>query len=531
MMDCIYKKIEFLYSKVVIRVTLCCSLFFFSLLFLLSISVTSDITITTDLAPYQYPDNSHLYLLIILPVFVMTFYKLKDIKISRKRLDTLQWELTILFSFIIFIFFGFAYADPEICLLIARTIAGEADAFELTSIYIGKYPHQSFFCLYECLYAGLFKKTDFIIYQLVSVVLFSGCIYLLRYIFEKIMKDDYTSFIDLALMFFVPGWLIAEFTYNDIHSLFFSVLSIYLFLKYSEKWSAIVFASYLMAIGCSLRSNNLILLIAFIVIEMYEEKNIRVIVFLVLSILCFKINNTLAYEYLITRFPDILNNAVNLPATRWLYIGLTESKTGAGWWAPDTANIVDYSSGKEQINNLLHQQMKEHFDHPLGFLSFQIRKMANGYTIPDYETLDAFRHKESLWKTPGIKAFLYNRNIAYQVLYEILNAFQSLLYFGNILYLALKKDKIKHHIFGIVFFLGNVLFYFFWEIKARYILPSTIFIIPTGVVGYQLLAKKINKKIILMYITLIPTLIFISQLIMKQVMTAENLSKLNSLVR
>ena len=163
--------------------------------------------------------------------------------------------------------------------------------------------------------------------------------------------------------------------------------------------------------------------------------------------------------------------------------------TGAGWWSPETG--LSFEPAEEGIRNILGEWVK----HPLSFVTFELRKFTNGITIPDFEALDAYRHKESIARNAlWFKYFIYDRNEVYQVIFWILNLFQSLLYAGNCLYLALKKEKTRRELFGIIFFVGTSCFHSFWEIKARYFIMAMMMVVPTAVIGFELLTDKINRK-------------------------------------
>lgn len=490
----------------------------------MSIAVTSDITCTTDLAPYQYRDFPAIHLIVVIPIITLLFYKMREVKINEIVVNRIHIAMCLFTVILVAAFYGFAFADPQRCLYSARAIMGDKEHINILTWYLGKYPYQSAFILYESLFVFLFGNLDFIVFQITSVFMYAFILLFIRKIYRDVLINEYNPVVDLALILFLPGWLVSEFSYNDIHSLFFCVLSIYLYTKKNSSSFVRMTSAALMGFGCVLRSTNLILLIAFVIFEMLGKKKLNILIYTAISIVVFKLTALLTYNYIVGMFPQVLELAMDYPITRWFYIGLSESKTGAGWWAPDTA-IND-----SQITSIFMERLKYLANNPIAFAGFQMKKIANGYTMADYEAIDAFRHKGCLVReTTAMKSFLYDRNLLYRILFFALSICQSLLYFGNILFLTLKKEKTKENMFGLIFFIGNVLFFTVWEIKARYLIPAIMFTIPTGVFGYQLLANRINKKIVYRYTVCIPLIFAISCIIGVMLFDGENALKLQNL--
>ena len=473
-------------EKTIIKLTSIFALFFFSLFFILSISVTTDITWTEDLAPYSYRDFPIVHFICI-AIVIYIFTKVKK-KNGAKENTKLISSMCLLMSLLTIIFMGYMQADPMKCLTIAEEMQGIQRGHSYFLDYMRCYPIQSFYILYVGIFVKLFGSVDFIAIKVVSIIMYACILKMLHRIFSEEMGKEYSWYADLAMVFFLPGWMVSEFGYNDIHAMFFAMSSVYL-LHYKKNAMRLIPAIFLMAIACAIRSNLLIFVIAFLLI-FTDQKNFRThLLWVVGSLLIYRLFSQSAYAYIAGRYPEITVNRPYVNLSRWILIGLSDSMTGAGWWSPETG--LSFEPAEEGIRNILGEWVK----HPLSFVTFELRKFTNGITIPDFEALDAYRHKESIARNAlWFKYFIYDRNEVYQVIFWILNLFQSLLYAGNCLYLALKKEKTRRELFGIIFFVGTSCFHSFWEIKARYFIMAMMMVVPTAVIGFELLTDKINRK-------------------------------------
>ena len=520
------KQIPLFLNTWILRLTKWVGMFFFLFFFLLSISVTSEITWTTDFAPYHYADFPILHLA-FLP-FLIWFLGTHKIELkSEKMQKRLQTAVLVFFLVSTVVYYGYVYADPMYCLTSARELAGvpvpEAD--KTLAHYIHLYPIQSFYVWYLSIYVKLFGSFDVIAYKLASICLYSISLVEVRQLLKSWMKEDYSVLADLCLVLFLPGWMVSEFGYNDVHSFFFVISGIYLYeTKAKEKKWIFPASALLMAIGCGMRSNHLILLIAYGVVLLFKTSFLQILLLYGCFFAFYKGIGWNSYEMILSKFPEIADKTLQYPLSSWISIGLNTSDTGAGWWAPDVA-VPDASASES-----LKETVSYWLCHPLEFLVFEIRKYANGYTMPDFETFDSYRHKGSLWRNSlALKSFLYDRNIWYQIIFFIFNIGQSLFYAGNFLYLYLKKEKTRAGCFGIIFFIGTALFHSFWEIKSRYLVMSIVLAVPTAAAGLILAAKYFKKEHIKKYLCLVPVILILSIILQGILFTDANAEKLSQL--
>ena len=470
------------YNEVVVNTTSIFCIIYLFIIYLINIGVTSDITYTTDYSPYQYLDIPLMHLC-MLPIITFFITKFQKINIEEKIINRLFIGISIITFITLGIYSGFLFADPEYSMNAARGFMGNEKYKSFSSTYPASYPYQSAYIIYLMPICKIFGYFDYLIITLSSVILFTASLYLIRKVFKILLDDEYNKTIDLSLIFFIPGWLLSEFGYNDIPGLFFTILGFYLYLTSKESKKKIILSILITSIGLAIRKNYLILLIAFFIITLFDKENKKSILYFIGSIVLYKIIASGSYEILKMMNPEILNFEKNYETTRWLYIGLSESDTGAGYWAPNTAV-------SENVNNLFSERIGELLSNPIETMSFFLKKLANTYSAPDYDTIDAFRHKDTLIINREMtKNFFYNRNMAYSFVYFILNLFQPLIYVGNILYILLNKKKTTKKCFGLIFFTGLLLFYTIWEVKARYVLIGTLFLIPTAVIGLQEIEK------------------------------------------
>lgn len=517
------------YNEVVVHATsIFCTVYLFAILIII-IGITSDMTFTTDHAPYQYKDYPFFYLLAI-PLVIYAIKKVADkVHIHVDYKIALIVMMTIQFI-IIGIYAGGLYADPAYCLYAARGILGEERSRFYSVNYIAAYPYQSAYIIFLSLFYKFFGYFDFLIYKLCCVLMYGWTLYFIGQVFRFFLKEEYTGIIDLALVLFLPGWLIIEFGYNDIPGLFFTVLGFYCLIKSDGKYGAGLLAAILTGIGLSLRSNYLILFLAFTFASIPKENKKSIFLFFIETLIIYKLINNGAYAYVNYIFPEIKKNEWDYPVTRWLYIGMQQSTTGAGYWALDTA--VDSGSGQ-----LLAERMKEFAKKPTELLRFMTLKMANTYSMPDFEGFDSFRYKNTLFINGlAAKSFLYLRGTLYDAIYKLLDIFHVILIVGNLSWLFTEKKKDPGKMFGFIYFIGVALFYTAWEIKARYIVFGILFLIPTGILGIKkLVEKEYNKKEIMTIVLITIVIIFLSfiarDVIVNDPDNIEKVSNVNNLMK
>lgn len=486
-MEKIKKFIDNYYSKIVVVSTTIICILAFLLCYISSIAVTSDLTITSDIAPYQFKDYPILHIL-LLPLILIFITKLYDKKIDEKHIKYLMIDVCFLVSLIMMIFGGFLFADPSYSIYTARAIVGNHKYDSFLMLYPARYPYQSTYIWFLTLFTKSFGYFDFYALKIAEVVMYFFSLNYIKKIFENFFEKEYSWLIDVSLILFIPLWLTSEFAYDDIPGLLFVVLGIYIYQNKNSKLSFAV-STILTGLGIAIRNNYLILLIAFCIVMFADKKKLRTILFLALTILTYKGISYISYAGLKMLCPEIVNMEQNYPITRWLYIGLSESETGAGYWDIKTAL-------GEESRTLLMERLQYFMKEIPQTLRFFAIKLANAYTSPDYDALDGFRHKDTTFFNLSLfKGFLYDRNLGYQIVLWVFNLFQSLIYAGNALFLLLDRNRNIKKYFGLIYFTGIFLFYIPWEIKARYVIVAVLFVIPTAVLGFYYLSKiKFTKK-------------------------------------
>lgn len=486
-MEKIKKFIDNYYSKIVVGSTTIICILTFILCYISSIAVTSDLTITSDIAPYQFKDYPILHIL-LLPLILIFITKLYDKKIDEKHIKYLMIVVCLLVSLIMMIFGGFLFADPSYSIYTARAIVGNHKYDSFLMSYPASYPYQSTYIWFLTLFTKAFGYFDFYALKIAEAVMYFFSLTYIKKIFKNFLEKEYSWLIDVSLILFIPLWLTSEFAYDDIPGLLFVVLGIYIYQNKNSKLSFAV-SAILTGLGIAIRNNYLILVIAFCIVMFADKKKLRTILFFALTILTYKGILYISYAGLKMLCPEIVNVEQNYPITRWLYIGLSESETGAGYWDIKTAL-------GEESRTLLMERLQYFMKEIPQTLRFFAIKLANAYTSPDYDALDGFRHKDTTFFNLSLfKGFLYDRNIGYQIVLWVFNLFQSLIYAGNALFLLLDRNRNIKKYFGLIYFTGIFLFYIPWEIKARYAIVAVLFVIPTAVLGFYYLSKiKFTKK-------------------------------------
>lgn len=344
------------------------------------------------------------------------------------------------------------------------------------------------------------------------------------YFITKLLKKDYdineTKSLVLSLTY-IPIILLVNFIYGDIISLPFSIFSIYFTMKYGKenKIHYLLISAFLMMIAVILRMNNLILVIAsilYLILDLQlKEKKIDkkekikkigikltlMLVFIVISLVPSKIlTATLQDQYNLDKKREI-------PATRYIAMGMQEGTRANGWYNSETGDIAhtEKKINHKQYNDMIKERITYFTNHIPYAIKFYVKKIASMWTEP---------LQESIWQNLSFNFESLNKNKTFskdkiaalektdakilnneKITQLYLKAIIFIIFGTVILFIIQNRKKISNEaILLLLVFLGGFFFHILWEGKSRYIIPYLIILIPLASIKVKKI--KIKKKIL-----------------------------------
>lgn len=345
------------------------------------------------------------------------------------------------------------------------------------------------------------------------------------FLITKLLKKDYdineTKSLVLSLTY-IPIILLVNFIYGDIISLPFSVFSIYFTMKYGKenKVYHLLISAFLMMIAVILRMNNLILVIAsilYLILNLQikdksldkKEKAKKIgikltlmIVFIIISLVPSKIATaTLQNQY-------DLDKKREIPATRYIAMGMQEGTRANGWYNSETGDIAhtEKKINHEQYSDMIKERLTYFSNHILYTIKFYVKKVASMWTEPlqesiwqnlsfNFESLKKNKKfsKAEIASLEKMDAKILNNE---KIMQLYLKAIIFIIFGTVILFIIQNRKQISNEaILLLLVFLGGFFFHILWEGKSRYIIPYLIILIPLASIKIkEVKIKKILAK-------------------------------------
>lgn len=304
---------------------------------------------------------------------------------------------------------------------------------------------------------------------------------------------------------FVSLIYLVTFVYGDILGLGFAMLGVYCIIKYvsSKKWYFALGSALCCGLAYMLRMNYLIFILAILIYlflnlidkssyfdnEGIDEQNIKIkeIIKRIVVMLCFCIITFMPTSIIENYYCKKLNLNSNksFQLTGYLYMGMSDSSLGPGWYRYDYAksSFTNYEQANQEFKDGLKERVGYFLHNPKEAVKFYTKKIC------------------SMWAENTYASTFYNKvydedeGLENKTETELIRLYQKALIFiifGCTLVVLLQKRKnLSNEILLLLtIFIGGFLFHILWEAKSRYIIPYIIVLIPIASIELN----KINFK-------------------------------------
>lgn len=502
-------------KNIVILVGLCCCL----LVFLLNIIYVSQIGDTTAeiVSTNIYGAFNTLITILIIIGILSISKKIEQINLNPKVKLTLLLIFIIIYSIFQIYWINIRQATPawdqgSVYSIAVKMYENKWEELK-NSQYLELCPQQ---ITIAATFSGIFKllsSSSVKIIQYANVIsnaLTVVGIILITKILEKQYKINNSLVLILIGTFFTLP-LLSTFVYGDLISITMCLFAIYFIMKYGieKKKRYSIISAIFMAIGYTLRMNNLIFIIAlsiYLILNIFkkddEEKNYKFILKQILILAMFIIIALVPATILRSSIQSKLDldKDKKIPTLGYLYMGMEESYRANGWYS-DYASWAwdDVEASKEKYKNALIERLKYFAKDPKYFVKFYLGKISSMWTENTYASLwynQTFNFDQTQVETDIIRAEQIDKLVKDKT--ERLLMYQKaliIIIFGGTILVIIKnrKELSNEMILLITIFIGGFLFHILWEAKSRYIIPYLLVLIPVAAISIDSWKSELTK--------------------------------------
>lgn len=376
------------------------------------------------------------------------------------------------------------------------------------TIYMQEYQQQFTTAFLWSILFRIFSSTNYVIVEyfnaLCNCITVIAIFLITKQISKKHKANKYLSM--TLILTFITLPLLSTFVYGDESGLAFSLLGVYLLMKYVEtkKYRWALLSAISISISYILRMNFLIFIIAsgiYLILDLIKEKLVlktiftKIVTIIIFLAICM-LPAIFIKNYCVKKYN--LDKDATFPVTGYLLMGMTNGGNGEpGWYNYPTAGRAyeNLEAAKEVYSRDIKRVLEYFKDNPKFCISFYIRKITsmwaqNSYSGIYYNLSSTFCEKDYVDKYD-----LDNKLLSIEKSVEIYQKALILIIFGcSIVVIIQNRNNLSEElIFLITIFIGGFLFHILWEAKSRYIIPYIIVLIPVASVKINVAKEKINK--------------------------------------
>ncbi len=249
-----------------------------------------------------------------------------------------------------------------------------------------------------------------------------------------------------------------------------------------------------LSVGVLLRKNSLILIIAVLIVAVFEYLHSHRKLLPVYALLCLVCATSILplcrsiYEH---RSGNTIGSGVT--AMSYFAMGMQESSRGMGWYNGFNFNTYrDTGMDSVQTNQQSREAIRARLDyfrqHPAYTAGFYLEKFLSQWTDGSYASRQA-TYAATANRHPLVTS-LYEGDLS-RIFLTYCNAYQNLLYGGAFFFfLTTQKRKMPlYQYLGLIGVLGGFLFHTIWEANSRYIFVYGLLLLPYGAKGLDILLQ------------------------------------------
>ena len=372
--------------------------------------------------------------------------------------------------------------------------------------YYNFYPFQlTFVFICEIVYRIL-GTSNAIPMQLINVICVGFAYLGIIRITKNLFKNNFIEFLTILLLFgCIQPILYVTFVYGNIIGMCFAIWTSYFLIQYFQKhkYWLLLLSGFLLLISVMAKYNNMIYLIAFLIVviidnlEKFKFKSVVITFLIILAIFGVK-------KLVILRYEKLANTKFMGGVTQLLYLdmGLNESSMAPGWYttiAKDT--YLRNKFNKEMANKEAILDIKNRINvfvnRPNYMVQFFSNKVLSQWNEPTYEAIWVSKVKGHINEIGFLGNSVYDGLLG-TILEKYFNYYMQIIYLFFVLgiyFIFIKKEINTLNVLFPLVLLGGFLYHLLFEGKSQYIFTYIILMLPYVSYGINEIIRIIESKL------------------------------------
>lgn len=389
--------------------------------------------------------------------------------------------------------------------------ASNGDLSYLDQDYFRQYPFQLGYVLYNELISRVFDLGgNYIVMQVFNAIELAVIYYLLISIVSKLSHSEAAQRLCAVLLLFAAAPIMfVTFTYGIIPGLMFTVLAIWLLLKYYEngKIPFAALSALSMGLACMLKMNYLIAAVAIsavVFLQLINRRKLKqILTEAIYIVLVFVLS--IGLQQLAIRQYEIrggIDFGDGIPMTGWLAMGLSESVRAPGWYnGTYTVGAFNKANGdKDKASEIAIEEIKQRlelFDADKNYRNkFFTEKFLSQWNETTYQSIWNNQVRGQYGNKTFIAALVCGDGEDAAARY--CDIYAQLIFVSIAIYmLTLIKRRFSHlELILPVTVFGGMLYHLLFEAKSQYALPYFILMIPLAAIGIERAFTYLHGKLL-----------------------------------
>ncbi len=396
------------------------------------------------------------------------------------------------------------------------------DLSPLDKEYFIRFPFQLGYVFWTELWARVFgMNTDnYLLLELVNALCLAlGEVALVRLTHRLFKRREVTFATAVMLSLFAQPMIFCSFLYGTMPGFCFAAWSMLLFVCYlqTDKWRYSIGSGITLAISVGLKLNNMILLVAMVIIlliHLLRGKCLRrLISVLILCVLVLTLKNVGVWRYEIGADKDFGDG---IPMASWMAMGLNDAAAAPGWYSHEytvgnfNAAGKDSDKAAEKSMEVIAERLNYFKDNPLEAGDFFSKKILSQWNEPTYQSIWNNQVRGHYSEPFGLAAYACDEGE--DRVTAVLDLGVQFIFFGSLVAMAFllisqcrssrerRPDEAALWLIPLCV-LGGFLYHALFEGKSQYVITYMIYLIPFAAWGAfrlaqhgRMLIEKIKSK-------------------------------------
>ncbi len=392
--------------------------------------------------------------------------------------------------------------------------------------YFIRFPFQLGYVFWTELWARAFALGGggYLFMELVNVLcLAMGEMALVRLTHRLFQSRAVTFATAIALALFIQPMIFCTFLYGTMPGFCFAVWSMLLLVRYmqTDKWRFAVGAGILLTVSVTLKLNNMILLVAAVIIlllHLLRGKYVRgLAAILIISVTVLTLRNAPVWQYEIRTDKDF---GKGIPMLSWLAMGLNDAATAPGWYSHQYTvgnfNAVgnDPDAAAENSKAEIKKRIEYFSENPKEAGQFFSDKILSQWNEPTYQSIWNNQVRGQYMDKFGFAAYACGEgeqkvkdvlDLSIQFIFCGMTVAVGSLFFRQLPPIRRKKhrevltsrreDEVALYLIPL-FILGGFLYHALFEAKSQYVIGYVTLMIPYAVWGFTIISQSIKSALI-----------------------------------